>query len=104
MRMEAGMYGDVKASKVFLEVAMGAQLYDFGSALTGFMAAFRPPRHVPALPATLIVPALHLLQLARWSGRVQPHHVASRLELLTGMQRFCDRRLLTSAVDRRADD
>ena len=102
--LEAGIYGDVKASKVLLDAAMGARLYDFGPALAGFMAAFRPPCYVLALPATSIVPALHLLRLAHQSGRVQRHHAASLLELLTGMQRFCARRLLISAVDHRADD
>ena len=85
--LEAGIYGDVKVSKVLL-AAMGAWLYDFGSSLAGFMAAFRPPCYVLALPATSTVPALHLLRLAHRSGRVQPHHAASRLELLTVMQLF----------------
>ena len=61
---------DVKASNVLLDAAMGARLYDFGSALAGFIAAFRPPCYVLALPAMSTVPALHLLRLAHRSGRV----------------------------------
>jgi serine/threonine protein kinase len=90
------VHGDVKASNVLLDAAMGARLCDFGSARAGFSASVRPPRAVLGSP-----------------GYVDPHYLRSGvltrksdvysfgvllLELLTGTQPFHDGRLLTSAV------
>ncbi|KAM3262958.1 hypothetical protein ACQJBY_053233 [Aegilops geniculata] len=94
------VHGDVKASNVLLDAAMGARLCDFGSARAGFSAsaavAVRPPRAMLGSP-----------------GYVDPHYLRSGvltkksdvyslgvllLELLTCTQPFSDGRLLTSTV------
>ncbi|XP_062209596.1 salt tolerance receptor-like cytoplasmic kinase 1 [Phragmites australis] len=95
------VHGDVKASNVLLDAAMCARLCDFGSARAGFSAAVRP-RPRPSARAVLGSP-----------GYVDPHYLRSGvvtkksdvysfgvllLELLTGVQAFCDGRLLTAAV------
>ncbi|KAL6659956.1 hypothetical protein ACP70R_002078 [Stipagrostis hirtigluma subsp. patula] len=95
------VHGDVKASNVLLDAAMGARLCDFGSARAGFSAAVRP-RPRPSARAVLGSP-----------GYVDPHYLRSGvvtkksdvysfgvllLELLTGVQAFCDGRLLTATV------
>ncbi|KAG8073127.1 hypothetical protein GUJ93_ZPchr0006g43035 [Zizania palustris] len=95
------VHGDVKSSNVLLDAAMGARLCDFGSARAGFSAAVRP-RPRPSALAVLGSP-----------GYVDPYYLRSGvvtkksdiysfgvllLELLTGMQAFCDGRLLTAAV------
>ncbi|XP_062217054.1 salt tolerance receptor-like cytoplasmic kinase 1 [Phragmites australis] len=95
------VHGDVKASNVLLDAAMGARLCDFGSARAGFSAAVHP-RPRPSALSVLGTP-----------GYVDPHYLRSGvvtkksdvysfgvllLELLTGVQAFCDGRLLTAAV------
>ncbi|WVZ55143.1 hypothetical protein U9M48_005843 [Paspalum notatum var. saurae] len=105
------VHGDVKASNVLLDAAMGARLCDFGSARAGFSAAVRgggSPRARPRPSARAV--------LAGSPGYVDPHYLRSGvvtkksdvysfgvllLELLTGVQAFCDGRLLTAAVTSR---
>ncbi|KAJ1299137.1 hypothetical protein BS78_01G508700 [Paspalum vaginatum] len=97
------VHGDVKASNVLLDAAMGARLCDFGSARAGFSAAVRGGSPRPAARAVL----------AGSPGYVDPHYLRSGvvtkksdvysfgvllLELLTGVQAFRDGRLLTAAV------
>ncbi|RCV46926.1 hypothetical protein SETIT_9G570300v2 [Setaria italica] len=100
------VHGDVKASNVLLDAAMGARLCDFGSARAGFSAAVAgaSPRPRPSASARAVLGS---------PGYVDPHYLRSGvvtkksdvysfgvllLELLTGVQAFCDGRLLTAAV------
>jgi serine/threonine protein kinase len=100
------VHGDVKASNVLLDAAMGARLCDFGSARAGFSAAVAGGARAPRLSASARA-------VLGSPGYVDPHYLRSGvvtkksdvysfgvllLELLTGVQAFRGGRLLTAAV------
>ncbi|KAL6847543.1 hypothetical protein ACP4OV_022569 [Aristida adscensionis] len=95
------VHGDVKASNVLLDAAMGARLCDFGSARAGFSAAVRP-RPRPSARAVLGSPGYVDPHYLRFGVVTKKSDVYSfgvlLLELLTGVQAFCDGRLLTATV------
>jgi serine/threonine protein kinase len=92
------VHGDVKASNVLLDAAMAARLCDFGSARVASSAALRP-RGGAVLHGSPGYVDPHYLRSGALTKRSDVYSFGVLLlELVTGVQAFCDGRLLTAAV------